>query len=806
MKKKSTNLLALFFLCFLGLSNVGMATEVTPVFDEYVQQNDAGSSEAGIIYLRRSNGFNREGYLTFDLSEFNLATTATLNLAISSLRADLANPQDIDIFAIGSDTIPDFSFSTQPANAVLDSLGSVQLDENSTELTFDILGAITNAQNAGSRYLVIKLSSNTTNAFVQFHSLESETGPAPFIDTDGIGELSIPSSGSGFVQQNQATFNTSLIYLRNSGGFNREGYASFPLNLRQDVATAELRLNITRLDRGVPATIYVTAFDGNQIDGNLNYDNQPEGGALLDSVILEEGATLFELDITSFINTAIRNSDVNAVTFKLSSPTEDALVQFTSNVSNDISLQPTLAVVTDCIPSFAETQIVACAGETINTATNAITESGIYFDSLLTACGADSITKFNVFFIADETVTIDTAICEGTSLSIFNGVDTVIYSEAGSYADTTSTESCTFIVNTNLSILPAPSPDLGQDTVISDKVTLTLDPGAGFSAYNWSTSETTSTIEVSFGGEVMLGANSFSVTVTNEDGCTASDVILVNFQDDALKPIKNGGMRQDKNSIFINGQSVELKNDLYGDLNTPEGEGPFFNRQTYFGYDISDFDQASVGDAKLRLFVTRFSPIPDNADMIDELEIPVTLNFVPELYEDGIEYADRYMANELIPIVTNQIVKNADLFNFIEFEITDFFNEEILAKDIDQFTLVLTADSDVTSTLVTFASVTAMIDERHPRIVWQADPTSTLEIINDDRIQLFPNPANEWINVNIDTDVNRYSIQDLTGRPVLSGQFRRGSNQISIESLVPGMYIFTAQSNQQLFTRQFIKH
>ncbi len=65
-----------------------------------------------------------------------------------------------------------------------------------------------------------------------------------------------------------------------------------------------------------------------------------------------------------------------------------------------------------------------------------------------------------------------------------------------------------------------PSVYLGADTAFEAGYSLILDAGPSFTNYSWSTSETTQTIEVS-------SAGTYSVTVTDTNNCTATDVIGV---------------------------------------------------------------------------------------------------------------------------------------------------------------------------------------------------------------------------------------------------------------------------------------
>jgi len=69
-------------------------------------------------------------------------------------------------------------------------------------------------------------------------------------------------------------------------------------------------------------------------------------------------------------------------------------------------------------------------------------------------------------------------------------------------------------------VIPLPPVSLGADTMTECGVNITLDAGAGYTIYSWSTAETTQTISVDTLGD-------YIVTVTDTMGCSNSDTIHV---------------------------------------------------------------------------------------------------------------------------------------------------------------------------------------------------------------------------------------------------------------------------------------
>lgn len=211
------------------------------------------------------------------------------------------------------------------------------------------------------------------------------------------------------------------------------------------------------------------------------------------------------------------------------------------------------------------------ADDHVDGGTSRFDKSGVIYQSVCASCGGsnafptttgawsknnkssncnNAVIKMDFQFagiIANASFTPGDSVCVGTNIT-FNNISTNAvdylwdfgdgsassttanpqhtYNAPGTYPVklvATNTNSCTYTDSTifNLTILPEPDVDLGNDTVICDNETLTLNPiSTGVTSYTWSTGESTSSISVS-------QAKTYWVKVSN-DFCTASDSIMVN--------------------------------------------------------------------------------------------------------------------------------------------------------------------------------------------------------------------------------------------------------------------------------------
>ena len=101
-------------------------------------------------------------------------------------------------------------------------------------------------------------------------------------------------------------------------------------------------------------------------------------------------------------------------------------------------------------------------------------------------------------------------------------------------------ETTSVLVNVNEN----PQALISGNTTICQGNASTLDAGSGYSAYLWNTNATTQSI-------LVTEAGSYSVTVTDDNGCTGSDVVIVSVSS-SLNPVITG------DSIICDGQTAIL--------------------------------------------------------------------------------------------------------------------------------------------------------------------------------------------------------------------------------------------------------
>jgi hypothetical protein len=127
----------------------------------------------------------------------------------------------------------------------------------------------------------------------------------------------------------------------------------------------------------------------------------------------------------------------------------------------------------------------------------------------------------------------DKSVCQGSSITITPGLNYTTYlwstgdttssinvTQAGTYYVTASSGNCAGTDTVKVTSLTAPTVSLGNDTAVCFGQTVTVNAGAGYSSYLWSTGDTTQTL-------IVANTGNYSITVANGNGCKAYDTIEV---------------------------------------------------------------------------------------------------------------------------------------------------------------------------------------------------------------------------------------------------------------------------------------
>jgi len=163
--------------------------------------------------------------------------------------------------------------------------------------------------------------------------------------------------------------------------------------------------------------------------------------------------------------------------------------------------------------------------------------TGIYSVLATDAYGCQRVDTIDVTVLAlpSPDLGIDTAFCEGSSLVLnpgagFSSYDwdngstdqTLIVNAAGTYSVIVSDGMCSNSDEIVISENANPIIDLGPDQTIDFGTSTTLSVGGNYAAYNWSTNETTSTIDFTGYTDSYI-----TLVVTDNNGCQGEDGILI---------------------------------------------------------------------------------------------------------------------------------------------------------------------------------------------------------------------------------------------------------------------------------------
>jgi hypothetical protein len=173
-----------------------------------------------------------------------------------------------------------------------------------------------------------------------------------------------------------------------------------------------------------------------------------------------------------------------------------------------------------------------------------LTQSAIYYAVAMDQCASNQVPALaTVNPVSADPVTTGGSVCgSGTITLSATATDPItwyddqgnIVGNGNSFTTPSLTSSAVYYavagtqcpsqqVAANATVNTLPSVSLGPDTIQTGNTSYTLDAGAGFSSYLWSTTETTQTITV-------IGVSgSYCVTITDTNNCSNSDCTYLDF-------------------------------------------------------------------------------------------------------------------------------------------------------------------------------------------------------------------------------------------------------------------------------------
>jgi hypothetical protein len=211
--------------------------------------------------------------------------------------------------------------------------------------------------------------------------------------------------------------------------------------------------------------------------------------------------------------------------------------------------------------TYAWTPAVSLSNASINNplATPNVTETYTVTVTNGAGCPATQTVTVNVNPAPIVDLGADTLICGGSSFTLDAGNagadylwndnstnQTLLATASGVYTVTVTelVNNCSATDSIAVTFGTVPTVTLPNDTAICAGSSLTINAGAGFASYDWSTGANTQTITVTT-------ANTYTVTVTNNDGCEATDNIVV-----AVNPLPIVSLGND--TTICNNQNLVL--------------------------------------------------------------------------------------------------------------------------------------------------------------------------------------------------------------------------------------------------------
>lgn len=257
-----------------------------------------------------------------------------------------------------------------------------------------------------------------------------------------------------------------------------------------------------------------------------------------------------------------------------------------------------------------------------------------------------------------------------------------------------------------------------------------------------------------------------------------------------LKPSTGPGSKTD--ILYVkssDGSTLQSMSIFYIDSNTIEFNGfREFNNKLYFAVTFTPSNTPNPSHINTRIYEVG----SNNISKIFEFQ-DVTSNYKFKKHNYAI-LNDRVLfvadSNSFTSERSNLLISNGSSYlpvfassnNNISFEVTQLFS--------------LNAQNAVLSARLNFASNDVGRELYKFNII-----VSGLNDVQTQEIMVYPNPANEYIYIELNSKINKVEVYDLNGCLVLVGE----GAEINIQSLNNGMYILKAITEDGVYNAKFVR-
>ena len=326
-------------------------------------------------------------------------------------------------------------------------------------------------------------------------------------------------------------------------------------------------------------------------------------------------------------------------------------------------------------------------------------------------------------------------------------------------------------------INPAPVVDLGNNITISPEDIIVLDAGEGFVSYLWNDNSTNQTLTVD-GSVLGEGIFTYFVEVTDENGCTGSDTIVVTITTCTM-PSANFSISDTSicagETVYFTDLSTEVEVDAtyQWDIDS-DGTTDY----TTTG-DISHIYN-SAGFYEVKLTISQGGSCTDSiVKSLSVYELPVanfgyTTDSLTVYFHDSSMYASTY------------------LWDFGDGTTADSANPVHIYETLDSYTVTLIVSNNCGNTM----------------IIQQIAVTSISDVVSDNLINIYPNPTTGIFNVvvkNFGDDDFSIQIIDVRGQIIYcQNNITSDIEQIDLNYVAKGVYFILIKSNEYVITKKLI--